>query len=475
MNKKLSRAFISVSDKTGLIEFAKKLLECGVEIIASDGTALELEKFGINVKRVEEITGFAQLLDGKVKTLHPLIYAAVLADLDDANQLAELEKHKITPIDLVVVNFYESKKFDIGGPAIVRAAIKNAKHVIALTSPKQYSEVIDNLEIGFTQIQRDNWASTALQMVTNYDLDLLRDFGSTLRYGENPHQNAVVIGDSGVAGAQLISGKPMSYNNYLDADAAFSALLAHSMPTVVFVKHSNPCGLASASELSSAFTAALNCDPISAFGGVIAVNESLDIKTAKLIVENFYEVIIAPEFQEDALKLLETKKNLRVVKISKPTVHNSEVRQILGGFLFQEPDLVKASRDDFTSWRLVSGKPADDLQILDLNFAWRVVKSVKSNAVVLVKNLATVGIGMGQVNRVDAVKHAVERASLNAKGCIAASDGFFPFVDGIEELANAGVTTLVQPGGSIKDEELIEFCNKNNLTMYFTGTRHFLH
>jgi phosphoribosylaminoimidazolecarboxamide formyltransferase/IMP cyclohydrolase len=292
-------------------------------------------------------------------------------------------------------------------------------------------------------------------MVTNYDLDLLRDFGSTLRYGENPHQNGVVIGDSGVAGAQLISGKQMSYNNYLDADAAFSALLAHSMPTVVFVKHSNPCGLASASELSSAFTAALNCDPISAYGGVIAVNKSLDIKTAKLVVENFYEVIIAPEFQEDALKVLETKKNLRVVKISKPTVHNSE--------------------DDFASWRLVSGKPADDLQILDLNFAWRVVKSVKSNAIVLVKNLATVGIGMGQVNRVDAAKHAVERASLNAKGCIAASDGFFPFVDGIEELANAGVTTLVQPGGSIRDEELIKFCNKNNLTMYFTGIRHFLH
>ncbi|MEY4678137.1 MAG: hypothetical protein RI992_852, partial [Actinomycetota bacterium] len=341
MNKKLSRAFISVSDKTGLIEFAKKLLESGVEIIASDGTALELEKFGINVKRVEEITGFAQLLDGKVKTLHPLIYAAVLADLDDANQLAELEKHKITPIDLVVVNFYESKKFDIGGPAIVRAAIKNTKHVIALTSPKQYSEVIDNLEIGFTQIQRDNWARTALQMVTNYDLDLLRDFGSSLRYGENPHQSGQFKGNLERI-FQKHQGKELSYNNLLDVDAALNLLNefdASKACTFVIIKHNNACGVATRSTSLTAWNDALSCDPVSAFGGIIATNQPIMGDVAAEINNLFFEVLLAPGYDDAALELLKSKPNRIIIEVTNnPLSQEKQVRSILNGVLIQDKD-----------------------------------------------------------------------------------------------------------------------------------------
>jgi len=475
MNKKISRAFISVSDKTGLIQLAKKLVEQEVEIIASDGTAAHLRTAGITTKSVEQVTGFAQVLDGRVKTLHPNIHAAILADLDQSSHLADLKTLGITPIDLVVINFYDASKFDIGGPAAVRAGVKNSKRVALLTDPAQYPEFIEKLAQGFDQSQRDRWAKDALLKVSNYDLAILSKLGQPLRYGENPHQSAVVVGDKLIAGAKILSGKEMSYNNYVDADAAWKTVICYTEPTIAFIKHSIPCGIASAPTLSKAFESSLASDPISAFGGVIAANQLVDKEVANLVIENFYEVLIAPGYSNEALKLLKSKENLRVVQISPDQGGPLELKQILGGFLFQQPDQLDQSGDDFKLWKLVAGAGVEKSQIIDLSFAWRAVKNIRSNAIVIAKNQATIGIGMGQTNRVDSVKNAINRAGDRAKGTVLASDGFFPFTDSIQLLIEAGVSAIVQPGGSIKDDEVIQACKNANISMYVTGVRHFSH
>lgn len=475
MNKKISRAFISVSDKTGLIQLAKKLVEQEVEIIASDGTAAHLKASGIATKSVEQVTGFAQVLDGRVKTLHPNIHAAILADLDQSSHLEDLKTLGIKPIDLVVINFYDASKFDIGGPAAVRAGVKNSKHVALLTDPTQYPEFIEKLAQGFDQSQRDSWAKDALLKVANYDLAILSKLGQPLRYGENPHQSAVVVGDKLIAGAKILSGKEMSYNNYVDADAAWKTVNCYSEPTVAFIKHSIPCGIASAPTLSKAFESSLASDPISAFGGVIAANQLVDKEVATLVIENFYEVLIAPGYSDEALELLKSKENLRVVQISPDQGGSVELKQILGGFLFQQPDQLDQAGDDFKMWKLVAGAGVEKYQIADLSFAWRAVKNIRSNAIVIAKNQATIGIGMGQTNRVDSVKNAIDRAGNRAKGAVVASDGFFPFADSIQLLKQAGVCAIVQPGGSIKDDEVIQACKNANISMYVTGVRHFSH
>ena len=475
MNKKISRAFISVSDKTGLIQLAKKLVEQEVEIIASDGTAAHLKAAGIATKSVERVTGFAQVLDGRVKTLHPNIHAAILADLDQSSHLADLKTLGIVPIDLVVINFYDASKFDIGGPAAVRAGVKNSKHVALLTDPAQYPEFIEKLVQGFDQSQRDRWAKDALLKVANYDLAILNKLGQPLRYGENPHQKAVMVGNKLIAGAKILSGKEMSYNNYVDADAAWKTVNCYTEPTIAFIKHATPCGIASAPNLSKAFASSLASDPISAFGGVIAANQLVDKEVATLVIENFYEVLIAPDYSDEALKLLKSKDNLRVVQISQDQGGSLELKQILGGFLFQQPDQLDQTGDDFKNWKLVAGTDVEKSQIADLSFAWRAIKNIKSNAIVIAKNQATVGIGMGQTNRVDSVKNAISRAGNRAQGAVVASDGFFPFADSIQLLLDAGISAIVQPGGSIKDNEVIQACENANISMYLTGVRHFSH
>ena len=475
MNKKISRAFISVSDKTGLIQLAKKLVEQEVEIIASDGTAAHLKAAGIATKSVERVTGFAQVLDGRVKTLHPNIHAAILANLDQSSHLADLKTLGIVPIDLVVINFYDASKFDIGGPAAVRAGVKNSKHVALLTDPAQYPEFIEKLVQGFDQSQRDRWAKDALLKVANYDLAILNKLGQPLRYGENPHQKAVMVGNKLIAGAKILSGKEMSYNNYVDADAAWKTVNCYTEPTIAFIKHATPCGIASAPNLSKAFASSLASDPISAFGGVIAANQLVDKEVATLVIENFYEVLIAPDYSDEALKLLKSKDNLRVVQISQDQGGSLELKQILGGFLFQQPDQLDQTGDDFKNWKLVAGTDVEKSQIADLSFAWRAVKNIKSNAIVIAKNQATVGIGMGQTNRVDSVKNAISRAGNRAQGAVVASDGFFPFADSIQLLLDAGISAIVQPGGSIKDNEVIQACENANISMYLTGVRHFSH
>ena len=475
MKKKISRAFISVSDKTGLIQLAKKLVEQEIDIIASDGTAAHLKASGITTKSVEQVTGFAQVLDGRVKTLHPNIHAAILADLDQSSHLEDLKTLGITPIDLVVINFYDSSEFDIGGPAAVRAGVKNSKHVALLTDPAQYPEFIEKLSQGFDQYQRDIWAKDALLKVSNYDLAILSKLGQPLRYGENPHQKAVVVGDKLIAGAKILSGKEMSYNNYVDADAAWKTVICYTEPTIAFIKHAIPCGIASAPTLSEAFESSLASDPISAFGGVIAANQLINKEVATLVIENFYEVLIAPGFSDEALRLLKSKENLRVIQIWQDQGSSLELKQISGGFLFQQSDHFDQPGDDFKMWKLIAGEGVKNSQITDLSFAWRAVKNIRSNAIVIVKDQATIGIGMGQTNRVDSVKNAIDRAGNRAKGAVVASDGFFPFADSIHLLIAAGVCAIVQPGGSIKDDEVIQACKNANISMYATGVRHFSH
>lgn len=475
MKKKISRAFISVSDKSYLVELAKSLIGNNVEIIASDGSAAVLNQAGIPVKSVEEVTGFTQILSGRVKTLHPSIYGAVLADLDQPEHLKDLAKLNIIPIDLVVINFYDVDKFDIGGPALVRAAVKNSKDVAVLTDPNQYQDFMDQLANGFDQSQRDLWAKAALLKVARYDQAILNSLGEPLRYGENPHQRAAVIGDELIAGAKILSGKQMSYNNYLDANCAWQVVNEHTQPTIAFIKHTTPCGVATAQSISIAFKSALASDPISAFGGVIATNQEVDSLLANLVVENFYELLIAPGFSKDALNILKTKENLRVVEVTNKSRPNLQIREILGGFLFQQSDQLDQSRDDFKGWELVSGKEVSKEAESDLTFAWQVVKSVRSNGIVIAKDLATIGIGMGQSNRLDSVTHALARAGDKANGAVLASDGFFPFADSINLLAQAGISAIVQPGGSIKDDEVIKACKDAGISMYLTGVRHFSH
>jgi len=515
MKRPIQRALISVYDKTGLIEFATELHAQGVEIVSTGSTAATIANAGIPVVKVEELTSFPESLDGRVKTLHPIIHAGILADLRLSSHVAQLAELKIAPFDLVVVNLYPFAKtvksgasidecieqIDIGGPSMVRGAAKNHPSVAVVVSPNQYSLIVAALAEGGTDEKlRRQFAIEAYRTTAKYDIavstwlnsvsdaQLMPEWignsytlSATLRYGENPHQSAALyLNDEseltgvGVAGAIQLHGKEMSYNNYVDVEAAWRAAYDHAEPAVAIIKHTNPCGIALGTNIDSAYLKAHACDPVSAFGGVIAANREVNETMAKAVSEVFTEVIAAPSFTKTAIEILSQKPSIRILTIE-PSAPHLELRPISGGAIVQNFDRIDADGDSPTNWQLVAGKAATAAQLNDLQFAWKAVRAVKSNAILLAKNLAAVGIGMGQVNRVDSARLAVSRAGDRASGSVAASDAFFPFADGLEILLAAGVSAIVQPGGSVRDNEVIEAANKMGATMYFTGVRHFAH
>lgn len=498
------RALISVSDKTGLVDLGRALAAAGLEIISTGSTAQTLRDAGIDARDVSEVTGFPESLDGRVKTLHPKIHGGILADLRKDSHVSALEDLDITAIGLVVVNLYpfvqtvESgavgedviEQIDIGGPAMVRAAAKNHANVAIVVDPAAYPTLIESLAHGGTTLeQRQEFARDAFWHTARYDAAVAGwmshgDFWSLhgeklgdLRYGENSHQAAAVfantLGQPGLATARVIQGKEMSYNNYVDADAALRAAYDHAHPTVAIIKHQNPCGIASAPTLAEAHAHAHACDPVSAFGGVIAANRLIDGDTARSIVEIFTEVVVAPGFSAEAREIFAAKPNLRIVELPAGFAPEShEIRQISGGFLRQDADRHFASAGE---WTLVAGEQPDPATMESLEFAWRAVRAVKSNAILLAEGQASVGIGMGQVNRVDSCHLAVTRAGERAAGSVAASDAFFPFADGVGVLIDAGVRAIVQPGGSVRDDEVIKAASDAGVAMFFTGERHFFH
>lgn len=515
----IRRALISVYDKTGLEELARGLHEAGVALVSTGSTASKIAAAGVPVTKVEELTGFPECLDGRVKTLHPRVHAGILADLrleDHRNQLAELG---VEPFDLVIVNLYPFlatvqsgatpdecvEQIDIGGPSMVRAAAKNHPSVAVVTSPARYEAVLAAAQGGgFDLTARKRLAAEAFQHTAAYDVAVASWFTnayapeapegtavlpeflagawerkSTLRYGENPHQAAALYTDGqpgGLANAEQLHGKEMSYNNYVDTDAARRAAYDHEEPCVAIIKHANPCGIAVGKDVAEAHRKAHACDPVSAFGGVIAVNRPVSVELAEQVAEIFTEVIVAPDFEPGAVEVLAKKKNIRVLKVEGHPHQPGELKPISGGVLLQQSDLVQAEGDDPAHWTLATGEALTADELADLAFAWKACRAVKSNAILLAKDGASVGVGMGQVNRVDSAKLAVERAGAErAQGSYAASDAFFPFADGLEILTAAGIKAVVQPGGSMRDELVIEAAKAAGVTMYLTGTRHFFH
>jgi len=527
----IRRALISVYDKTGLTELAQGLSAAGVSIVSTGSTAKQIAAAGVPVTEVSEVTGFAECLDGRVKTLHPRVHAGILADRRREDHVAQLEEMEIEPFDLVVVNLYPFvetvksgasrdevvEQIDIGGPSMVRAAAKNHPSVAVVVDPAKYSEVVTAAaEGGFDLAQRRRLAAEAFASTAAYDTAVAawtaEQFGDgteegsvwpaytglalerseVLRYGENPHQDAALYADKsaqpGVAQADQLHGKAMSYNNYVDADAALRAAFDFSEPAVAVVKHANPCGVAVASQdaadpIADAHAKAHACDPVSAFGGVIAANRTVTAGMANTVKDIFTEVVIAPDFDAEAVEILSAKKNIRLLTLPDGYGRSAaEFRQVSGGMLIQKSDKMQAEGDNPENWTLVSGPAADEATLADLAFAWTAVRAAKSNAILLAHNGASVGVGMGQVNRVDSCRLAVERANTlggpgdeRARGSVAASDAFFPFADGLQILIDAGVRAVVQPGGSIRDNEVIEAANAAGVTMYFTGSRHFFH
>lgn len=504
----IRRALISVFDKTGLEEFAQSLASAGVEIVSTGSTASTIAQTGVKVTKVEELTGFPECLDGRVKTLHPRVHAGILADTRNPDHVAQLADLNIEAFDLVVVNLYPFsetvasgagyddciEKIDIGGPSMVRAAAKNHASVAIVVDPADYTSTATAAEgNGFTLEERTTLAAKAFAHTASYDTAVASWFASrseepeffgatgqlksTLRYGENPHQGArVYVTGGGLATATQLHGKEMSYNNYQDTDAAVRTAYDFDEPAVAIIKHANPCGVAVGSTIEEAHKRAHDCDSVSAFGGVIATNRPVTVALAEQIAPIFTEVVAAPSFEEGAAEVLQKKKNIRLLELGDVTFASTEFRSISGGILVQERDVYQAEGDSPQNWTLATGEAADDETLADLVFAWRAVRSVKSNAILLAKDGASVGIGMGQVNRVDSARLAVSRAGEErARGSVAASDAFFPFADGLEVLVEAGVRAVVQPGGSIRDEEVIEAARKAGLTLYLTGTRHFFH
>ena len=564
------RALVSVYDKTGLVPLARALADAGVEIVSTGSTAATIAAAGLAVTPVEEVTGLPECLEGRVKTLHPAVHAGILADRRKPDHLDQLGTLGVAPIDLVVVNLYPFtdtvasgapfdacvEQIDIGGPAMVRAAAKNHPAVAVVTSPERYDAVAAAMrEGGFTLADRRRLAAEAFAHTAAYDAavstwlagqveaDAAADeTGSgepaslpayvgvgyerlaSLRYGENPHQRAAVYrtagASGGVAGARQLHGKAMSYNNYTDTDAAVRAAYDHGQAvTVAVVKHANPCGIAvsAAGDVAEAHRKAHACDPVSAYGGVIATNATVTAEMALQIKPIFTEVVAAPAFADEAVKILSAKKNLRLLVVEAPRREGYEIKQVSGGAVIQERDVLSADGDDPATWTLAAGPAADDDLLAELAFAWRSVRAVRSNAVLLAHDGATVGVGMGQVNRVDSCRLAVERANTlgarstgdaaadspqkekgavggadatevlgdstgdssavpeRARGAVAASDAFFPFADGLQVLIDAGVRAVVQPGGSIRDQEVIDAAQAAGVTMYLTGTRHFAH
>jgi phosphoribosylaminoimidazolecarboxamide formyltransferase/IMP cyclohydrolase len=511
----LKRALVSVYDKTGLEDLARDLHAAGISIVSTGSTAKTIESAGVPVTPVEQLTGFPECLDGRVKTLHPRVHAGILADLrldDHVQQLAELE---IEPFDLVIVNLYPFREtvlsgaspdecveqIDIGGPSMVRAAAKNHPSVAVVVSPSAYDSVRAAIAVGgFTFDQRKQLAAQAFAHTAAYDVAVASWFAGTyspsedgwpeftgatwdksavLRYGENPHQPAALYRHwrGGLAAAEQLHGKEMSYNNYVDTDAARRAAYDFELPAVAIIKHANPCGIAVGADVAEAHARAHACDPVSAYGGVIAVNRPVSVAMATQVAEVFTEVIVAPDYEAGALEVLQAKKNIRILRVPADEHPDPiEFRGISGGVLVQRVDHVDAPGDDPSTWTLVAGEPADERTLADLTFAWTAVRAVKSNAILLAQDGASVGVGMGQVNRVDSCKLAVARAGAErATRSVAASDAFFPFPDGPEILIAAGVRAIVQPGGSIRDDAVIEAAQAAGVTMYFTGTRHFFH
>jgi phosphoribosylaminoimidazolecarboxamide formyltransferase/IMP cyclohydrolase len=489
------RALISVSDKTGLTGFARRLADAGVEIVSSGGTARHLEEAGIPVTHVDDVTGAPEMLGGRVKTLHPNVHGGILADLDDPAHLDDLTAAGIEPFQLVVVNLYpfeeESsiEQIDIGGPTLIRAAAKNHAHVAVVVSPERYAAVAEAVEEGGPDAaMRLRLAREAFARTAAYDAAIASWFGSPpgvgratpLRYGENPHQFAALFAERGADGwwrhADLLQGKAMSFNNYADTEAAWRLVADLDHAAVAIVKHTNACGAAIRVVLADAFAAAWECDPLAAFGGVVALNATLDGETAAAIADRFVEVVIAPSVDDDAAAALSARENLRVLAAPFPGSGDLDVRRIEGGYLVQEQDSVTLDGDGLPEGWSVAGKrkPTDD-EIAGLRFAWTVAAHTKSNAIVIANDLAAVGVGAGDQSRVGAAQRALVKAGERAAGAVAASDGFFPFPDGVEALAGAGVTAIVEPGGSVKDESVIAAADQRDVAIVFTGRRHFLH
>ncbi|MBB2985567.1 bifunctional phosphoribosylaminoimidazolecarboxamide formyltransferase/IMP cyclohydrolase [Terracoccus luteus] len=528
------RALVSVYDKTGLDELARTLDAAGVAIVSTGSTARTIAAAGVAVTPVEEVTGFPECLEGRVKTLHPKVHAGILADTRKPDHLEQLAELGVEAFELVVVNLYPFREtvgsgaspdecieqIDIGGPSMVRAAAKNHPSVAVVTDPAAYGEVAESVAAGgFTLGQRRRLAAEAFVHTASYDVAVASwmgnaytdtsggtgfpawvgadyERGAVLRYGENPHQRAALYRsfDEGVASAEQLSGKEMSYNNYVDTDAAVRAAHDHGdRPTVAIIKHANPCGIAVGDTIEQAYERAHATDPVSAYGGIIAANRTITAAMARAAKQVFTEVVIAPDYEPEALEVLTAKKNLRVLRLpdgwsggGQPDDAGVEMRPVSGGLLLQSVDRVDAvvrddegavtGGDDASAWRLVAGAAADEATLADLQFAWRAIRAVKSNAILLAHDGAAVGVGMGQVNRVDSCHLAVRRAGEErARGSVAASDAFFPFADGLQILLDAGVRAVVAPGGSIRDEEVVAAAEAAGVTLYFTGTRHFFH
>ena len=506
----IRRALISVSDKTGIVDFAHELNRFNVEIISTGGTAKTLRDAGINVRDISEITGFPEMMDGRVKTLHPRVHGGLLAIRSNPAHVAALEKHEIQPIDLVVVNLYPFaetigregvtrdeaiEQIDIGGPAMIRSAAKNSADVAVVVSPGQYSEIINELTEhsgALTLDTRNHLAQKAFTQTAQYDLtvstylagaaDPLPDRLSwsmnkiaDLRYGENPHQKAALYRTStqgGIANAEVLSGKEMSFNNYVDAEAAWQLVCDFEQTACAIIKHTNPAGVGLGETPAEAYQKALATDPVSAFGGIVSFNCKVDAAAAQEVMKIFTEVVIAPEFDDEALELLRAKKNLRVIRMSLASPQGVEFKQISGGMLVQTTDDHKLERQQLNV--VTERKPTEE-EIRALLFAWIVCKHTKSNAIVYARVDQTVGVGAGQMSRVDSVKIGAMRAQLPVAGSVLASDAFFPFRDGIDEAARHGITAVIQPGGSVRDEEVIAAANEHGLAMVFTGVRHFKH
>jgi len=535
----IKRALLSVYDKAGLVELAAALHGAGAELVSTGSTAKTIEQAGIPVTKVEDLTGFPECLDGRVKTLHPRVHAGLLADLANPGHERQLAELGIAPFQLLVSNLYPFEQtvasgatpaaiieqIDIGGPAMVRAAAKNHGSVAVVTSPGQYGDVVKALANGgFDEPDRRRLAAAAYAHTAAYDAavaswfaasyapdEVARETGwpdlvaqvwsraDVLRYGENPHQHGALYearttspdADPGIANGEVLHGKAMSYNNYVDADSARRAAYDFAQPCVAIIKHSNPCGIAVGPNIAAAHAKALACDPLSAYGGVVAANSAVTDAMAEQIIDGFAEVVIAPGFDPAAVEILTGKwKNIRLLRCDPPpwgaaggaggaTVRSTssefEFRPVSGGLLAQTWDRVDQSGDDPAGWELRAGTAADAAALADLAFAWRACRAVKSNAILLAAGGASVGVGMGQVNRVDSARLAVARAGNRAAGSVAASDAFFPFPDGFEILAEAGVRAVVEPGGSIRDDGVIAAAQAAGVTLYFTGVRHFYH
>ena len=511
------RAVLSVWDKTGVVDLARGLNELEVEVFSTGGTRKALEEAGVPVRGVGEMTGFPEILDGRVKTLHPMIHGGILARRDIESHMSQLTDKGITPIDLVAVNLYPFiqtvakegvsleealENIDIGGPTMIRAAAKNFPHVLVVVDPADYAPILERLRLGKVDIaERQRLAQKAFQHVATYDTAIssyLRPKGEAkdifpeemtvalkkiqgLSYGENPHQQAAFYreevigrGEPGIASAEQLSGKPLSYNNILDIDGALRAACDFSAPTIAIIKHTNPCGISSHDDLAEAYRRALAGDPVSAFGGIVASNTKIDMKTAEEINKTHFDGIIAPDYEDAALALLERKKDMRILKVAgvSGSIGAMELRRVSGGgFVSQTADFTA----DDVPMRTVSNREPTEKERKDLLFAWRAVKHIKSNAIVLIKDCELLGMGAGQPSRVDSVAIALKKAGDRSSGSVLGSDAFFPFPDGVELAARAGITAIIEPGGSKRDEDAIKVANEYNIAMVFTGMRHFKH